>query len=474
MTTGDGVALDTYTRLYKDHHAGLLAYARTLTGDASQAEDLVAEARFRVWRRLRAGQRIDDVPGQLRETTRLLAADLAGADAGWARAQGGVGQVAQVTAVLSELPQRWLRALWLTEVEGRSVEGVARDLGTGRSAAGVLVHQAREGLRQGLLRTAQHRTEPIRWSGIEPGDRQSRLREQSLAALTGPALLSLADTAAGTVLLSLAATAPLAVVAAGATRVTHRAVVSHRGPRRRQPLRMAAVGGLVAAGAGMVTALALTGAAPAPHSAAAAPAAQPTTTSPVGPGPLAAQTTPLRATPTTPAPAPASTGPVARFGTSSLALPTSAAPAHVPTLTRALPATAGTLPHASPTAPQLVASAPSSGSPSATRSTRASATPGPAQSTTPTRVPSPPATTSSSGSASATPSTSSTPTSTPTATPTSATTSPSGSPSSTGTPSATSPGSATTAASSSASTSTSSSASSTASGSATPSGSTTP
>ncbi|RAG83097.1 hypothetical protein DN069_23960, partial [Streptacidiphilus pinicola] len=308
MTTGEGAALD-YARLYKDHHAGLLAYAQTLTGDRSQAEDLAAEARFRVWRGVRAGRRVGDVPGQLREAARALAADPTRTGAGPTRAQD-VGQVGQVVTVLSELPQRWLRALWLTEVEDRPVDAVARALGTGRSVAGALLHQAHEGLRQGLLRTAPHQADAVAVGGEEPrDDGMSRSHEERLNALTGPALLALADTAAGTGLLSLAATASVTAVPAGATRVAHRAVVSHRGPRRRRPVRVAAAGGLIAAAAGIVTAVAVTGAEPASPTAAAAPTAGPTSTSAVRPGPLAAQTTPMRTVPTGLTSASASTSP---------------------------------------------------------------------------------------------------------------------------------------------------------------------
>ena len=49
-------ALDAaaYTRLYESEYPRLVGYARTLTGNPWMAGDLVAEAHFRVWRRLSA------------------------------------------------------------------------------------------------------------------------------------------------------------------------------------------------------------------------------------------------------------------------------------------------------------------------------------------------------------------------------------------------------------------------------------
>ncbi|MFF8644157.1 sigma factor [Streptomyces sp. NPDC015345] len=44
-----------YTRIFEEQRSRLVAYARSLTGDAWVADDLVAEARFRMWRRLSAG-----------------------------------------------------------------------------------------------------------------------------------------------------------------------------------------------------------------------------------------------------------------------------------------------------------------------------------------------------------------------------------------------------------------------------------
>src|SRR5438132_11512672 len=62
-----------YARIYEEQQPRLGAYARSLTRNTWTAEDLVAEAHFRVWRRLSAGHEIDNVPAYLMTTVRHLA-----------------------------------------------------------------------------------------------------------------------------------------------------------------------------------------------------------------------------------------------------------------------------------------------------------------------------------------------------------------------------------------------------------------
>jgi DNA-directed RNA polymerase specialized sigma24 family protein len=50
-------AIAAYTRVHEEEQPRLVAYARSLTGNPWVAEDLVAEAHFRVWRRLPRGTR---------------------------------------------------------------------------------------------------------------------------------------------------------------------------------------------------------------------------------------------------------------------------------------------------------------------------------------------------------------------------------------------------------------------------------
>ncbi|MFF4586356.1 sigma-70 family RNA polymerase sigma factor [Streptomyces sp. NPDC001388] len=158
-----------YARIYEEQQPRLVAYARTLTRNAWTAEDLVAEAHFRVWRRLAEGHEIDNVPAYLRTTVRHLAIASGTAVRETPRdphtderAEPGtpqgdpaeqVSQVDLVVRVLGQLPERWVKALWLAEAEGQPLAAIGPQLGTKEGATAVLLHRAREGMRQAFLRT---------------------------------------------------------------------------------------------------------------------------------------------------------------------------------------------------------------------------------------------------------------------------------------------------------------------------------
>ncbi|MER5428046.1 sigma-70 family RNA polymerase sigma factor [Streptomyces sp. NPDC002588] len=157
-----------YARIYEEQQPRLVAYARSLTRNAWAAEDLVAEAHFRVWRRLAEGHEIDNVPAYLRTTVRHLA--IASGTAVRETPQdpqtderpetgghGGdpaeeVSRVDLVVRVLGQLPERWVKALWLAEAEGHPLSAIGPQLGTKEGATAVLLHRAREGMRQAYLR----------------------------------------------------------------------------------------------------------------------------------------------------------------------------------------------------------------------------------------------------------------------------------------------------------------------------------
>ncbi|RRR71612.1 sigma-70 family RNA polymerase sigma factor, partial [Streptomyces sp. RP5T] len=164
-------ATDAYVRIYEEEQPRLVAYARSLTRNSWAAEDVVAEAHFRVWRRLSAGHEIDNVPAYLMTTVRHLASSLASSASSTHETprdpqvpeQASAGHVAdpaeQVSAtdllvrVLGELPERWVRALWLADAEGQPLETVGRQIGAKQGATAVLLHRAREGMRQAFLRS---------------------------------------------------------------------------------------------------------------------------------------------------------------------------------------------------------------------------------------------------------------------------------------------------------------------------------
>lgn len=161
-------ATAAYARIYEEQQPRLVAYARSLTKNVWAAEDLVAEAHFRVWRRLASGHEIDNVPAYLMTTVRNLASAAGGAvretprdpqadERPEARPHGDdpaeqVSSVDLVVRVLGQLPERWVKALWLAEAEGQPLAAIGPQLGTKEGATAVLLHRARQGMRQAFLR----------------------------------------------------------------------------------------------------------------------------------------------------------------------------------------------------------------------------------------------------------------------------------------------------------------------------------
>lgn len=75
-----------------------------------------------------------------------------------AQAPGGGDPAEQVSSVdllvrvLGQLPERWVKALWLAEAEGQPLAAIGPQVGTKEGATAVLLHRAREGMRQAYLR----------------------------------------------------------------------------------------------------------------------------------------------------------------------------------------------------------------------------------------------------------------------------------------------------------------------------------
>ncbi|MCG7202916.1 sigma-70 family RNA polymerase sigma factor [Streptomyces arenae] len=171
MHDGSSAVISTaaYARIYEEQQPRLVAYARSLTRNTWVAEDLVAEAHFRVWRRIAEGHDIDNVSAYLTTTVRHLAYAAGGAvretprdphDAEQTVAgrdgddpADRVSSVDLLVRVLGQLPERWVKALWLAEAEGQPLAQIGPQLGTKDGATAVLLHRAREGMRQAFLRT---------------------------------------------------------------------------------------------------------------------------------------------------------------------------------------------------------------------------------------------------------------------------------------------------------------------------------
>ena len=262
----DGSATATYARIYEEQQPRLVAYARSLTRNSWVAEDLVAEAHFRVWRRLTEGHEIENVPAYLMTTVRHLATaagasvretpqDPHGEERVLVGRQGAsweddpaehVSCVDLVVRVLGQLPERWVKALWLSEAEGQPLAAIGPQLGTKEGATAVLLHRAREGMRQAFLRAQTGAPDDpacrVHWARMPAYVRGAATAKQSerllghvdtcadcrtrltslmtandrLPALVGPALLTLAVGGTAKYLLALTSGVAGAAGTAGA------------------------------------------------------------------------------------------------------------------------------------------------------------------------------------------------------------------------------------------------------------------
>ncbi|MEV0266174.1 sigma-70 family RNA polymerase sigma factor [Streptomyces sp. NPDC050617] len=329
MTDGSiSLDADGYTRLFEQEHPRLVAYARTLTGNSWLAEDLVAEAHFRIWRRLRAGHVIDNVPAYLTTTVRNLSTTVGRANReipqdpedghAWPEeprtAEDPMQRVAYVdllAKVMEQLPRRWVKALWLAEAEDQPLEAVGRQIGAGSGATAVLLHRAREGMRQAFLRSmpgtpssasceGHWERMPAHVRGVASAKQANGLESHvsdcpdcsnrmallarantRLPALVGPALLTLLASGSAKFLIPLAGAGAAAAAGQGgqptgagaAKSVRHllRGQVGQAGP---VAATVAGIGVVAVAGAAVAAGIALTGGqGPLPQKRAAAPAA---------------------------------------------------------------------------------------------------------------------------------------------------------------------------------------------------------
>lgn len=212
---------ERFAHVLREEEPCLVAYARSHAGHGWRAEDLVADAAFRVWRRLVVGQEVTDLAAELSSSVRNLVASFAMTATGRSGCEPRVAQVGQLAKVLRGMPERQVKAVWLVEVEGLPLATVGRRLGTHRNAAAVLLHRARETMRQAFLSAqpggpsvqecGEHwRRMPAHVRGVDAREAAGQLREHAqgcsdcqhrlaqlvavdgrLPALTGPALVTL-------------------------------------------------------------------------------------------------------------------------------------------------------------------------------------------------------------------------------------------------------------------------------------------
>lgn len=155
-----------FGELFARHSRAVRRLAFGLVQDRSEAEDLTAEAFFRVLQAIRRGAGpVDNVRAYLLIVARRVAwewrarrrdvpvsdeelTDRAGSDA------DALGQSAErnlITRAFTSLPERWRSVLWKVEVEGERPAVVATNFGLSANATAALARRARQGLRAAYL-----------------------------------------------------------------------------------------------------------------------------------------------------------------------------------------------------------------------------------------------------------------------------------------------------------------------------------
>ncbi|HEX5404232.1 MAG TPA: sigma-70 family RNA polymerase sigma factor [Pseudonocardiaceae bacterium] len=155
-----------FGELFARHAGAVRGYAMRCCTDTADAEDMAAEAFFRVFQAVRRGAGPhDNVRGYLLTVVRRLAAewsarrrDVPMADDELGR-QVDAGHVApasradlqMIVAAFSTLPSRWRSVLWRVEVEGERPAVVGPHFGLSANATAALARRARQGLRAAYL-----------------------------------------------------------------------------------------------------------------------------------------------------------------------------------------------------------------------------------------------------------------------------------------------------------------------------------
>jgi RNA polymerase sigma factor (sigma-70 family) len=155
-----------FGELFSRHSAAVHRMALGLAADRTEADDLTAEAFFRVLQAIRRGAGpVDNVRGYLLIVTRRVAWE-------WSlrrrelpvsdeelnhRAPSDPDTTGQFTErnlirrAFTSLPERWRKVLWKMEVEGERPAAVATNFGLSPNATAALARRARQGLRAAYL-----------------------------------------------------------------------------------------------------------------------------------------------------------------------------------------------------------------------------------------------------------------------------------------------------------------------------------
>lgn len=155
-----------FGELFTRHANAVRGFALRCCTDVADAEDMAAEAFFRVLQAVRRGSGPDDhVRAYLLTVVRRLAAEWSlrrrdvpvaddelsrQVDAGYA-APVSRADLQLIARAFTTLPQRWRTVLWRVEVEGERPAVVARHFGLSANATAALARRARQGLQAAYL-----------------------------------------------------------------------------------------------------------------------------------------------------------------------------------------------------------------------------------------------------------------------------------------------------------------------------------
>ena len=177
----DGVVAgydDAFAQLYERHSSAAWRLGQTVTGNADDAADAVAEAFARVLVAVRAGHldnggsfrsylltatrnaALDNIrkTGRSRPTEQEILAEMESSSPTPAECLSGDAEAALIAEAFRNLPERWRSVLWLTEVEGVATKEAARRLGLSANGAAQLAVRARTGLRDRFLQAHLRKT----------------------------------------------------------------------------------------------------------------------------------------------------------------------------------------------------------------------------------------------------------------------------------------------------------------------------
>src|SRR3954447_12939480 len=163
LRAGDDAA---FGELFSRHSTAVFRLALGLVNDRAEAEDLTAEAFFRVLQAIRRGSGpVDNVRGYLLIVARRVAwewslrrkdvpvsdEELTHRAAADPDTSGQFTERSLIRRAFTSLPERWRNVLWKMEAEGESPAAVATNFGLSPNATAALARRARQGLRAAYL-----------------------------------------------------------------------------------------------------------------------------------------------------------------------------------------------------------------------------------------------------------------------------------------------------------------------------------